>query len=119
MDVKQRVASGNLDVDAVRTFLAGPEGDPAQVPVEDIAAEIRSEFDVPAEFDDHRAEDRFATALDFAIRDDLERAQEEFADAFPTVCERDAPRLEETPTGNPAACHLVDSPEQNTPLLED
>jgi peptide/nickel transport system ATP-binding protein len=83
---------------------AGDE-DPADY---DDAAAVRAAHDIPAELSDPDADAELAGAVDTFVAGDVEAAADRLADAFGTVCERDAPRLQGTEVGHLAACHLHD-----------
>jgi peptide/nickel transport system ATP-binding protein len=95
MDLRVRLEQGQFDLDAVREF-AVAEGDPEspeQVTDDDIKWAIRTEYSIPDELTDRRAEDVFRVAL--ANRLEL---------------------LGETEAGHPAACHLHDEAVETEPV---
>jgi peptide/nickel transport system ATP-binding protein len=118
MDLRVRLEQGQFDLDAVREF-AVAEGDPEspeQVTGDDIRWAIRTEYSIPDELTDRRAEDVFRDALDSLADGDAERARRTLAEEFETICERDPPDLRETEAGHPAACHLHDEAVETEPV---
>jgi len=118
MDLRVRLEQGQFDLDAVREF-AVAEGDPEspeQVTDDDIKWAIRTEYSIPDELTDRRAEDVFRDALDSLADGDAERARRTLAEEFETICERDPPDLRETEAGHPAACHLHDEAVETEPV---
>ncbi len=91
LDLRLRVLSTGIDLDAVRAY-AG-EGDPETADSGAIRAAIREEFDIPAELPDPRAESALGDALDRIVAGDADGAAERLAEAFPTVCRRERPEL--------------------------
>ena len=70
------------------------------------ATAVRDEYDIPGELPDGDADAVLSAAVDDVLAGDTGAAAERLADAFSTVCEREAPTLEGTEAGHPAACHL-------------
>jgi peptide/nickel transport system ATP-binding protein len=92
LDLRLRVATDRVDVDAARAYAAGND-DPTTADPGAVRAAIREEFDVPAELPDPRAETALSAALDRVVAGDVEGATERLAEAFPTVCRRERPGL--------------------------
>ncbi len=92
LNLRLRVATEGIDVDAVREYAA--EGDdPADADPDAVRAAIREEFDVPSELADARAEAALSDALDRIVVEDVDGAADRLAEAFPTVCRRERPGL--------------------------
>ncbi|MFC6952757.1 oligopeptide/dipeptide ABC transporter ATP-binding protein [Halorubellus litoreus] len=120
MDLRTRLAQRDIDIEAVREFVATErDGDVEPGSVSDDAAKaaIRDEFGIPESLQDGRAESVLADALERIVSDDLAGADELLSTEFETVCERDAPSLAETSPGHQSACHL-DSPSATTDSVE-
>ena len=92
LNLRLRVLSGRIDVEAVRTY-AAPDDDPANADADAVRAAIREEFDLPATLADADAEAALRNALDRLVAADVEGAATRLEDAFPTVCRRDHPGL--------------------------
>jgi peptide/nickel transport system ATP-binding protein len=96
LNLRLRVATGRVDVDAVREYVADERGsdvDPADVDADAVTAELRDEFEVPAELSDPDAEAALSAALDRIAVGDVEGAADRLAEDFPTVCRRERPGL--------------------------
>ncbi|WP_336034879.1 ABC transporter ATP-binding protein [Halobacterium yunchengense] len=85
--------------------LAAERGDVDAESLPDAAA-VREAFGLPDALADDDAERVVSAAVDDVVAGDVDAAADRLADAFATVCERDAPELAETDAGHPAACHL-------------
>jgi peptide/nickel transport system ATP-binding protein len=93
LNLRLAVETGRVDIDTVREYVAGEDGDPAAVDPDAVATEIRAEFDVPVELEDSDAEAALSAALDRLAAGDGSAAADALADAFPTVCRRERPGL--------------------------
>ncbi len=80
----------------------------------DDAADLREAAGLPDPLTDDEAETVVASALADAVAGDVAGATDQLADAFGTVCEREAPALQQTEAGHLAACHRHDA-DQATP----
>jgi peptide/nickel transport system ATP-binding protein len=84
--------------------------------VETTIATVREEFDLP-DLRDPDADRAVREALEEIARGDQDAARERLAEAFPTVCERHDPPLEEVGRDRKTACFrhdAVESPEDRT-----
>ncbi|MFB6280906.1 MAG: ABC transporter ATP-binding protein, partial [Haloferacaceae archaeon] len=88
LDLRDRVADGGLDVEAVRELRAADRGrDPADLTERDVAAALRAEFDLPGTLGDPTAERVVADALAALAAGDREAAAAALDEAFVTPCE--------------------------------
>jgi peptide/nickel transport system ATP-binding protein len=109
LDLRNRLESRGVDLDAVRTFVAAEHDVPPEdAPADALAAAVRDEFRIPERLSEPAAERTLAEALEALVAGDREAATERLADAFPTVCESRHPELATTSPGHRAACHLND-----------
>jgi len=92
LNLRLRVASRGIDVEAVRTYAAGSD-DPEAADPDAVRAAIREEFDLPPELADWRAEESLSGALDRIVVGDVDGAADRLGEAFPTVCRRERPGL--------------------------
>ena len=107
MNLRIRLAEEGIDADAVRTFVAGEEGDTTERVTDDrVAAAVRAEFSLPETLSDPSAERIVSEALSDVVSDEGATACDRLAEAFPTVCARERPTLGPTEAGHEAACHL-------------
>ena len=68
------------------------------------ASELRDAYDLPAALADPDAEAELVAAIAALLDGRTAVAAERLSEAFPTVCEREHPTLDETAAGHPAAC---------------
>ena len=109
MDLRERIRTREVDLDAAREFVATERGiDAEEVSDEAMEATIRDEFDIPDRLSDEAGEEVLSEAFDHLIGGDIEAADDLLASEFETICERESPTLSETDAGHPAACHLHD-----------
>jgi peptide/nickel transport system ATP-binding protein len=111
MDLRSRLR-GEIDVDALRERHEAETGEAAEG-VETTVATVREEFDLP-DLRDPEADRAVREALEEIARDDQDAARERLAAAFPTVCERHDPPLEQVGDRRTTACFrhdAVESPE--------
>lgn len=115
MDFRERVSLREIDLDAVREFVAAERGiDEDAVAPEAMEATIREEFDIPERLTDRSAESVLSRSFEHVLAGEFERADELLSTEFETVCERAAPALADTDAGHPAACHLHDEADEPT-----
>jgi peptide/nickel transport system ATP-binding protein len=112
MDLRQRVESRNIDVEATREE-ASADGATADaqrtaadggVPTKAVAAALYDRF-----FDESLSGENRAvveSALEDVAAEQWDEAAARLRDRFESVCERESPELAET--DHPAACHLYD-----------
>ncbi|MEF8852280.1 MAG: hypothetical protein V5A28_07660, partial [Haloarculaceae archaeon] len=67
---------------------------------------IREEFEIPERLSNPRAESVLSDALAEVVARDFESAQTRLAEEFGTICEEEAPGLDEVGEAHLAACHL-------------
>jgi peptide/nickel transport system ATP-binding protein len=103
--MRLRSRAGDVDLGALRDRLDG-DG-----PVHDdrVRSALREEHDLPDRLSDERADREVAAAIDDLVDGDREAAAAHLVEAFPTVCANEAPALETTEAGHPAACHRCES----------
>ena len=106
MDLRQRVESRNIDVDAVEAEVTQTPDAPqaAADGGRPVVAALRNRF-----FDtDLSGENRTVVddALSALVDEDWETAETRLRERFESVCERKDPVLDDSP--HPAACHLYD-----------
>jgi peptide/nickel transport system ATP-binding protein len=114
MDLRSRLR-GEIDVDALRERHEAATGEAASG-VEATVATVREEFDLP-DLRDPDAERAVREALEEIATGDQDAARERLAEAFPTVCERHDPPLEQVGRDRKTACFrhdAVESPEDRT-----
>ncbi|SFR70028.1 ABC transporter ATP-binding protein [Halogeometricum limi] len=115
MDLRQRVESRKIDVDAVRESVASGDetgaaaaatdgGEPQAVSADAVVAALYDRFfDEPLTGENRRVVE---SALDAVAAERWDEAADTLRGRFESVCERDAPTLG---TGDhPASCHLYD-----------
>ena len=79
------------------------------------ARDVRDEFDLPETIGEEAVDRAVDGAIEALVAGDRERAAETLVEAFPTVCERDAPR-ERAVDGRRVRCHLYDQDVAEQPL---
>jgi peptide/nickel transport system ATP-binding protein len=119
--LRDQLRTGGVDVTAMRETVAIREGlDVTEVDPPTVAAELRTEYDLPDELDDPEAEATLSAALSSVARGDVDDANRHLRETFSTVCERERPQLTELGTDHVAACHLNDgTPTEPVPGFED
>lgn len=112
MDLRSRVADGQVDLDALREIVVAESGteNTEQVTDEQLRATIRNEYGIPESLTDASAETVLSDAIGSIVAGDPEGANELLATEFQTVCEQHHPELQATDAGHPAACHLHNKP---------
>jgi peptide/nickel transport system ATP-binding protein len=109
MDLRSRLADGQIDLDAIREVVAESNVENTEgVGDTQLCAAIRDEYDIPERLSDTSAESVLSDALDSIVNGDSDAANELLATEFPTVCEQHHPSLQTTDADHPAACHLHD-----------
>ena len=107
MDYRERLESGDLDLDAIRELASDHGEDPATVDDEAARETLRAElFDHDLSGDDRET---VAESFDHLFAGDREQAVAVLRERFASVCERERPTLQDR--DHPAACHLYDQPE--------
>lgn len=107
MNLRHRLREREIDLDAVREFVASNEDiDADSVTSEQVEAAVREEFAIPSSLTDSRAETVLSDAFEHITADDLASANELLATEFETVCENRQPERTETGSKHSAACHL-------------
>src|SRR6056297_468609 len=106
MDYRERLESGDLTLDAVRELASDAGEDPATVDDEVVRKTLWAElFDRDLTGDDRAT---VADSFDRLFTGDREGAVAVLRERFASVCEREAPTLQDR--DHPAACHLYDQP---------
>jgi len=113
LDFRHRLDEVGIDHETVREFVAAETGvETAAITDCQVRRAIREEFDMPETLGDSRADRVVEDALDFVLAGEGDRAHQLLVETFPTVCARTEPRTESVAAGHRAACHLVDSEDQ-------
>ncbi|MFB6302284.1 MAG: ABC transporter ATP-binding protein [Haloferacaceae archaeon] len=113
LDLRERVADGEVDVEAIRELYAADRGRAsADLDEREVATALRDEFDLPDRLDDAAAERTVADALDTLAAGDREGAATTLEGAFVTPCETHEPHLQrvEGATDHEVACLLRHPP---------
>ncbi len=107
MTFRQQVESRDIDVEAIRDATVG-DGVAADGGTSNQVERTIYEryFDVDLQGEARRSVD---SAIGHLVDEEWERAESVLRDTFESVCERQAPRLQEH--DHPAACHLFEQPE--------
>jgi peptide/nickel transport system ATP-binding protein len=82
---------------------------PAERSDTDLAAAVRTAFDLPAELADSDAEAALGEAVDAIEDEDLDAARRRLADIATSVCEQEEPSAADAETSHHVACHRYDS----------
>jgi len=110
MDYRERLESGDLTLDAIRELASDAGEDPATVDDEVVRKTLWAElFDRDLTGDDRAT---VAESFDRLFAGDREGAVAVLRERFASVCEREAPTLQDR--DHPAACHLYDQPGTGT-----
>jgi len=112
LDMRERVARGDLDIEAIRELTAQLEDrDPESLSEAEVAGAIRSEFELPGTIGEPAVESAVAEALDALVAEDFENAAAALAGTVTTPCEEHVPRLQGADADHEVACHLRHPPE--------
>ena len=115
--LRNRVENGEIDPEAARRRLEA-EGEPADEAA--VAAHI-VETSLPGSVAGLPSETRDAveTAMELLVAGDEDAAAERLADALPSPCTDETPRVVEPGPGRTAACHRTDSDAPGSALTDD
>ena len=106
MDLRVFLERRELHPEAYKEAAGFESEDDAEVPPEEIKAEIRREHDIPETLSDARAESVLDEALTHVVDGEPDEAKRLLSEKFETVCSLEDPGLQDTEAGHPAACHL-------------
>jgi peptide/nickel transport system ATP-binding protein len=113
LNLRGEVASGELEVDKVRQSAAAElDTEPGTVDDIEVRQQIRTEFDLPEELPDQRAEQVLGDALDALVSGDEAGARERLAEEFVTPCEETKPEFTDHGGGHESSClrHSAEHP---------
>ncbi|SEW16787.1 ABC transporter ATP-binding protein [Halobacterium jilantaiense] len=107
MNLRAAMERHGIDVEGLRTFVGVEDGDSvSSSEAAEMKSELRREHDIPQTLTDSSAESTLEDALDDIVRGNVDEAREFLAEEFETVCEQEAPVLDESGKRRPTACHL-------------
>ncbi|MDY6818662.1 MAG: oligopeptide/dipeptide ABC transporter ATP-binding protein [Halobacteriales archaeon] len=116
MDLRVRLRDDGISLDAVEEFVDLEAGHTAP-PTAEIKNAIRAEFGIPETLSNAQADRVLDDALEQIIDGEPAAAETTLREAFPTVCEHEAPTLMETAADHTASCHLHDERYADESLL--
>jgi peptide/nickel transport system ATP-binding protein len=119
LDARVAIVDGEVDVTAAaEAYAAGGTLEADGLTVDETAAALRGEFDLPERLSDATAERTLGEALDALARGDPDAAASAFEGTFQTPCASIEPRLQPVEADHTVSCHLrhppagVDVPEE-------
>ena len=117
LSFRKQVENDRIEIETVRENLrTDDETEPTDV---EIKAQLREEFDIPAELGDLTAQQTFEDGLDRLVAGEQERATEILAEELTTPCEETKPEFTNHGQGHRSACILHDRTAEPMELTTD